>query len=67
MNEQRFLINGRKNIAKQFRVKPDKIKAWIAAGAPIWFNGSAWQTDFSMLVDWLAKNRQARKTCQVVP
>lgn len=53
------LLQGRKIIAKQFRVRPLVVSEWVKAGAPIFIAGQMWQAEFWTLLHWLVKHRPA--------
>lgn len=55
-----ILLQGRKQIAITFKVHPDKVKEWVAEGAPVFQVGGMWQADYFDLKNWLLATRPAK-------
>lgn len=53
------LLQGRKQIAATFRVKPNTVREWKAEGAPFFVAGNMWQVDYRDMVEWLKKHKPA--------
>ncbi len=51
-------LKGAREIAKTFGVKVDTVRQWHKSGAPIFFLGKKYQTNYAELWNWL-KDRQA--------
>lgn len=50
------LLQGRRQIAACFRVRPAVVTQWAREGAPMYQAGQMWQADYMRMVLWLERH-----------